>query len=274
MYSERLVRKPFLGARFVYASDEKARYLHNPEPPGLYVSKVFKGSMLERVGIQEGDMVYAFNGFRLDPFGETDVPWSLDKVSFYDLLSRVKVNNEIHLVIYRNGERKDVKFNVTIEEPFAIKLRFPEYEPIDYEILGGMVVMELADNHFPFLAPFAPELIRYRQAEHKLEPTLVVTHILPGSYIHQLRTLKPGVIIREVNGKKVKTLTDWKRVVQKSIDTGLLSIKTDIDILVVFSLEKILKDEERLSSTFAYPITQTIQKLQRAMQRKQKGEQE
>lgn len=270
LFTERCVRKPFLGARFVYASDEKARFLGNPVPPGLYVGTVFKGSLLEEVGVREGDMVYALNGFRLDFYGETNVPWSLDKVSFYDLISRMKVGDEVHFVVYRAGERKDIKFTIEIKQPFAIRRRFPDYEPIEYDMIGGLVVMELADNHFPFLILDAPELIRYQRPEEKLDSVLVVTHMLPGSYAHQLRTLKPGIIITQVNGKKVNTLVDWKRLIQKSLESGLISLKTDTDVLVVFSLEKLLKDEQRLSSAFAYPISQTVQKLQRAIDRKKK----
>ena len=270
MYSKRFVRKPLLGARFIYASDEKARYFNNPTPPGLYIGTVFKGSLLEKAGVHEGDMLYAFNGFRLDAYGETNVPWSLDKVSLYDLVSRMKVGDKAQLIIYRNGERKDITFAVEYLQPFSIRQRFPDYEPIEYDMLGGLVVMDLADNHLPFLILESPELICYKEPAHRMDPVLVVTYVLPGSYAHQLRTLKPGVIIHEVNGKKVKTLADWKQSMQKSLETGLIMLKTDIDVLVVFSLEKLLKNEERLSKAFVYPISKTVQKLQRAVQRKQK----
>ena len=262
LYSKRFVRKPILGARMVFASDEKAQFLHNPTPPGLYVATVFKGSLFEKAGVQEGDMIYVFNGLRLDPYGETNVPWTLDKISLFDLVSRLKVGDEAELVIYRNGERKDIRFTIEILNPFAIRRKFSDYELVEYDVLGGLVVMELADNHMAKLGSISPELIKYQLPNNRLESVLVISHVLPGSYAHRLRTLKPGDIIREVNGIVVKTIGDWKRAIQKSPQSGLITVKTDQDIFVVFSLEKVLTDEKQLSKAFAYPISETVQKLQ------------
>ena len=38
----------------------------------------------------------------------------------------------------------------------------------------------------------------------------------------------------------------------------------DIDVFVVFDLDKLLADEDRLSRTFGYPISRAVQQLKRA----------
>lgn len=274
MYSNSIVRKPFLGARFIDAVDEKATLLHNPSPPGWYIVTVFKGTLLDRAGVLSGDMLYVFNGYQLDPYGETTVPWASDKVSVYDLISRVKIGDTIKLVMYRNGKRKDITITVEALDPFAIRQRFPGYEAIHYEVIGGMVIMELATNHLEELMDSAPELVRFNYPEYRLDPVLIITHILPGSYTHQLRTLKAGDIINTVNGIVVSTLHEWRTAVRKSIETGLLSITTTAHILVVFSLKEILYDEKRLSQAFAYPISEMVKKLQHVvLEKKEKRKQ-
>ncbi len=265
LYTDKFVRKPFFGARFVFASDEKAQFLHNPIPAGLYISTVFKGSLFEKIGVQAGDMLYEFHGFRLDPYGETNVPWTLDKVSLYELASRMKVGDTIGMVIYRHGKRMDIQFTVEFTEPFAIRRKYPDYEPIVYDMIGGLIIMELTVNHIPLLMKITPTLIKYKEPENRIDPVLIITHILPGSYASQLRTLRPGDIIRDINGNLVTTIEEWKQAVQKSLTTGLLTLKTDRDVLVVFSLARLLAEEQQLSKAFSYPITATIDQLQKKL---------
>src|SRR5690606_18853622 len=100
--------------------------------------------------------------------------------------------------------------------------------------------------------------------EYCIEPVLVIATILPGSYTRTLRTLKPGDIIKKVNGITVATLSDFRKAVRKSLSDGLLSIVVETSILVVFSLQKILADEQRLSEAFVYPISPFVKQLQRS----------
>src|SRR5690606_2884309 len=137
-----------------------------------------------------------------------------------DLLSRVRYGDTISLVIYRKGERKDFTIKARALDAFAVRERFPGYETIDYELIGGMVVMELTRNHIEELAEYSPDLIRYYHPEYCIEPVLVIATILPGSYTRTLRTLKPGDIIKKVNGITVATLSDFRKAVRKSLSDG------------------------------------------------------
>ncbi len=261
LYVTKLFHKPFLGAGLMYSDDEKARFLNNPLPSGLYVNKVIPGSLCDKVGIEVGDMLYEFNGLHLDAYGETIVPWSSEKVSFFELLSRVPLGAEINLVLYRNGERLEKKFPFVFEQLFKIRHKHPNYEHVGYETFGGMVIMELALNHLSIFAEYAPELYKYQLPENRLESRLIITHILPGSYAHQLSTISASDIIKEVNGKKVGTLAELQKCIFQSVANDFLAIKTEHDALVVFSLRKLLDDETRLCQDFVYPMSQTIQQL-------------
>lgn len=265
---KKFMRRPYLGIRFVVSSDEKARFLNNPVPSGLYVAQVFPNTMFARAGIQEGDMLYEFAGGVLDAYGEIYIDGLRSKISIYDLVSRIRVGDEIVLVIYRNGERKELKCVIDDEPPFAIRKKYPNYEPVAYDTIAGMVVMELAMNHVEELAEDFPELMRFNEPEDRVEPALIITNIAPGSYAHQVGSLMPGNIISVVNDITVKTLEDWNKALEKSVVTGFVALKTDHNVLTVLSLEKILTDEVKLSEAFEYPLSETIKKLQSMVQHK------
>lgn len=270
LYTQRLVRRPLLGARFIFASDEKAEFLGNPLPTGLYISRVFAGSPLEKAGVQEGDMLYAFNGFAIDAYGDTAAPWGSDRTSFHDLIARVKVGETVQLIVYRAGERKEITFTAEIMPPYPIRMRYPDYEEVEHEVIGGLVVMELSDNHIPYLFDDAPDLVKYQAMENKTEAALVITHVLPGSLAHQVRTLTPGDIITQVNGKPVQTLASFRRLVRKSAHNGYLTIKTARDVFAVFSLSRMVEDEVRLSTDFSYPLSPLVAQLVKMMKQEEK----
>lgn len=261
LYTEKLVRMPILGAQFLYANDHKARYLKNPLPAGLYISKVLKGSLFERAGIQAGDMLYEFNGFVLDVYGDTPAPWGVDRASLTDLIARVKLGATITMVIYRNGERKDINFILDLMPEYPIRTMYPDYEMVEYEVIGGMVIMQLVNNHFVHLLPAASDLVYYAAMENKINPVLVITSVFTGSLSNQIQSILPGDIICQVNGIMVDTLQSLRNALEKSLITGFVTIKTKRDVFAVFDIDHLLRDEIQMSKDFVYPLSKTIRHL-------------
>src|SRR5207244_1475943 len=89
-----------------------------------------------------------------------------------------------------------------------VRMIYPEFEKeaIGYELIGGMVVMQLSLNHVGILISRAPDLVRYGKIDQQHESSLIITHVLPNSQAFKTRVLRPGESIEEVNGEKVKTL--------------------------------------------------------------------
>jgi len=261
LQKQRLLRKPFLGAFFQNSTEEQAKFLGNPEPAGFYVQKVLEGTIFKNVGIESGDMLYMFNGYKIDSYGEAQVPWSSDRVLLRDLISRLSIGDLVSMILYRKGEKKEVNFTLEAPPVYPIRTIFPGYEDIDYEVIGGMVIMQLSDNHLPFLSKFKPELLKFVKAENKIEAKLVITHILPGSYAHQIRCLFPGDTIKNVNGVAINTLNSFREALKKSIESNFLAIETDEHSLAVFDFRAMIKDEKSLAASFSYPISVAIKNL-------------
>ncbi|MBD3273370.1 trypsin-like serine protease [Candidatus Dependentiae bacterium] len=263
MKKVKLLRRPVLGCIFTVATPEMVRYLGNPEPGGWYIAEVFEDTILHKIGIQEDDMLYEVNGYRLDLYGEMSVPWSEDKISVLDFLNRYTVGDDIYFVVYRNGERKDFHFKLDNKYLPPIRKIYPEYEPeeIGYEVFGGLVVMPLTLNHIAIFGEKNISLANYIRPENQHEPRLIITHILPNSQAQKARILTPGSIIEEVNGQEVKTLDDFRKVVSKCKQDEYLTIRTKDKMFAALSVQKIIADEDRLSSRYFYNKSDLVEKI-------------
>lgn len=264
LYKIKLLRKPTLGCIFTVATDDMVKYLDNPIPGGWYIAKIFDKGILNKIGVQEGDMLYEINGYKIDIYGELLVPWSEDKVSLIDFLNRFGVGDKIHLVIYRNGSRKDFNFTLVPSYIPAVRKIYSEFESkaLDYEVIGGMVVMPISLNHVALLLENVPELVRYIKAEEQQNPAVVITHVLPDSQARKARVITPGSIIDKVNGEKIKTLDDFRAAIKKSKDTGFLTIIAEDKMFAALSVASILKDANMLSSRYFYTKSDLLKDLQ------------
>ncbi len=264
LYNIKLLRKPTMGCIFTVATDEMVKYLNNPEPGGWYMAKIFDKGILNKIGVKEGDMLYEINGYKLDIYGELSVPWCEDKVSLIDFLNRFGVGDKIHMVVYRNGARKD--FNFKLEPSYIPPVRkiYPEFEPeaTDYEVLGGMVVMPISLNHIAMMLERVPDLVRYIKAEEQQKPAIVITHILPDSQAQKARVLTPGAVIDKINGEEVKNLDDFRQAVKKSKESGYLTVTTDDKMFAALSVPNILKNADILSARYFYKKSDLLKDLE------------
>lgn len=246
----KILRKPMLGCEFNYGTRDMVDFLNNPEPGGLYISRVYPQTLLAKAGLCSGDMLYRINGYQLDLYGEANAPWSQDKVPVTALLNRFTLGQKIELVIYRNGKKLIVSFPFQLVEDLPIRKYFPEFEPIDYEVIGGMVIMPLSINHLPLFEEINPLLIKYSQRESQYTPRLIITHIFPSSQAQATRVLASGDIIEAVNGINVRTLKDIRSALAKN--KKHMTITTEDRKFAVFSVKKIIDDERLLVKRYRY----------------------
>ncbi len=273
LYKVKLLRKPFLGVLYNNASEALTEFLDNPQPGGCYVVEVVKNSTLNKAGVQCGDMIYEIDEHKIDIYGEMSVPWSEDKISIVNYVSRLSIGDDVRLIVYRKGERKEMTITFSQIELPAIHKVYPGYEEIDYEIVGGMVVMELTLNHLNLLIDHVPGLAKYVEMHHQTEPTLLVTHIFPTSQLYRTRSLAVGATINEVNGMQVGTLDDLRKALRNSAGSKFLTFKVSDNvarasdnIVIALPFDKVLAQEPQLSRDYKYPLTQTMKELIAAAQ--------
>ena len=263
----KLIRKPFLGVLFNNASESLTSFLGNPPPGGLYVVEVYKGSPLDKAGVKAGDMIYKLNGITVDIYGEMHAPWLVEeKISIIDYVSRLKLGQKVEIEFYRKGVKKHATFSFDQSERPPIGRVYPGYEKIDYEVIGGLVVMQLTLNHVMLLAQYAPELMQYADLRKHHKPALLITHILLNSPASSARSLGAGSVISQINGQDVYTLKDFRSALLKSTDKKFLTIKTTDNAFLVLPLQDILASEQRLASTYFYPPSKGYNALKQKLE--------
>ena len=255
----KFLRKAFLGFEFNYSTKNTTRFLSNPLPGALYVSRVYKNTLLEAAGVQSGDMIYEINEHKIDLYGETNVEWSEDKIPVVALLNRFSLGQKINMLVYRNGEPINISFDFDLTEPLSVRFYYPDYEKIDYEIIGGMVIMQLAINHIERFEQINPFLVKYFKRENQYKPRLIITHIFPTSKAQDARIVYESDIIKKVNGQVVNTLEELRDAVRLS--ENYLSLETSEKHFMVLPFDKILLGEKRLSQKFFYKKTDLIKEL-------------
>lgn len=256
--AEKLVRKPYLGILQSMATEELVKALGNPLPGGVYIVEVLADSPLKGK-LESGDMVYEMNGLKVDLYGEMTVPWSEDKISTAEYVARLTPGQKVSFIVYRNGVLKTFECNFERKKLAPIRQMFPSYEPIDYELFGGLVIMPLSLNHIPLLLNYASPLAKYVEDKNQTEPVLVVTHVMPHSPAQRCRLLLIGSTLKSVNGKKVTTLAELRDALAKSGD--IIQVQTSENAMIAISKKDILDNEVRLARAYAYELSPAVKEL-------------
>ena len=254
------LKKPFLGFGYGASSPAMAALFGNPVG-GIYIVEVFKGGLLDKAGVQRGDVLTEINGYAVDSYGQLNVPWCEDKISIDNYSYYLRYGQEVKLVLYRKGEKKNITIIFEHSIVPAIRVMHPDFDQIEYEVIGGMVIMQLTRNHLPLLLNASPLLIRFSEPKKQLKPMLVITHIIPDSVAQRSRVLAPAALVKEVNGVKVRTLEQLREAVLKSAQTGFLTVRVSEGFFAAFPISQIIADEPRLSYIYRYEISETIKKL-------------
>ena len=267
MYRASFLRRPFMGAVTQNVTDCTAHYLNCPVL-GCYVLEVASGSPLDKAGVRPNDMVYTVDGYVVDQYGQMNVPWSSEKITLLEYVSRLAIGQEVIITFYRNGKRLTTHLVLDQADVLPIRKMYPGYESIEYEVFAGMTVMPLTYDHIALLEDQAPGLAHYTELKNQYEPALIVTHIFPNSELNRSRTIACGCIVKEVNGDRVTTLSELRTAWKKSSETGFVVMRfidtvtrSSDNVLVVLPLVPLLHEAQRLSGQYHYLLSPTIQAL-------------
>lgn len=270
LYEVKILRKPFLGVRFNNSTETLTKFLGNPLPGGCYVIETVKGSPLEKAGIMRGDMIYEINGHSVDMYGDMSVPWSEDKISIVDYPLRLSIGDTITIVVFRKGQKKVFTVTFNLAEPQAIRSIYPGYEPIDYEIFAGMVVQELNVNIIRLLGDHAPGLRKYGELKYQSEPVLIITHVFPDTQLYRGRNMPLGATLNEINGVKVKTLSEFRQVLKDSATKEYFTIAASDNVtraaetlFIVLAMNRIIEEEPRNARDYRYQLSDTAKEVLR-----------
>jgi len=273
LHTTKLLRKPILGILSNSTTNEHARSLNNPIPAGCLINYVYPESLAEQAGFKIGDMIYEVNGHIVDRFGDIAVSHDSEKICLEEFLGHQPLHSTISFIVYRYGER--LSFSVIWEgdKPlYSSRTIYPFFEDefgLDYEVIGGMVVMQWRRNHRDyFMKTYGTHALEDAALQqiifnplYAMKKALVIVKKLDGSLVDRTNCFTDSFLLKTVNGKEVETLEDFRAALLLSSQTGTLAISMHSGASTVFSLKDIFDEEFRMRKDFMIPLSSTIQSL-------------
>lgn len=254
----KIIHKNVLGLQLINGSDTYREYYNIKSKcnEGLIVRRVIKKSPLYKK-LQVGDMICKFiidgKDYNLDNYGETDVPWETGKVEFDQVIKRCIPRQKIKAEIYCVSKKKikTISFNLkTFEQLYPINTKFYPLDTIDYEIFGGMILMDLTLNHMSMPEFF--NLVQIADGDEIYKPQLVITHIFPNSIISEEGVIESQSLITKVNGLPTNSLKEFRKNIPKKLKKNFISIETGHGKKTLLKLSKIRKEHKKLKSLYGF----------------------
>jgi len=201
---------------------------------GCLISKVFEqGSGIKQ--LKPGDVLMEVDGKKLDAWGKYEKA-SHERIFFKHLFSSHYINESIPITIVRNKKRKTIRLKLdSISDNKWLIPRNPENKQTSYLIRGGFVFIPMTvsflkewGGNFMDSAPLS--LVknfnrnRYKIKNDECEDLVILARVLPHPSNIGLQSLG-NTVIRKVNGKKLKSLKQLKKILD---DTGSNVVKLSL----------------------------------------------
>ena len=273
-----IVYKPSLLIKFSKTNDLISQYISNDKINGFLIKEINENSVFYNI-LKKLNILMEFDGYKLDKFGETTVTWSQDKYNLADLLYRYKDNQKIKIKYFDkvNGiiDKEIIlkKSNYNVKNMILIN---KNEKFIDYEIFNGIVICYFRLNHlirliqddnFNINQYHKNKLISYIKYDKRFDNKILVTSILPGSYVKKTLDIQPGLFLTHVNDIKLKDLNHFKETIknitknQKNKNNPIKLIFDDNSIIIT-NFSDIIKQENITKTKLNYKSTQFLDRLQ------------
>jgi serine protease Do len=155
---------------------------------GVIVMKVLPGSPAEKAGLQPGDIILAVNGKPVE---------SITQLQFE--IMKTTPGKEVKLTILRNN--KTINLTVKVGK-YPSKQELQQQQTIYYNL--GLVLRNATQSELQeYGAPYG----------------VIVVNVYPGSPAAQAG-VKPGMLIWKVNNIPVKSVSQFRKVVEKFVKEG------------------------------------------------------
>mmetsp|Transcript_26152 Transcript_26152/g.59121 ORF Transcript_26152/g.59121 Transcript_26152/m.59121 type:complete len:731 (-) Transcript_26152:71-2263(-) len=219
---------------------------------GIFVSKVSPTSVFTAAEppLPAQFFLEDIDGAALDSQGDGLMPrYSDDPVSYSEMLTlRDDIGGNATVRICAEGQTSQHTVLLQWRPSFQAPVRFvdePNYAALDYELFGGVAVMEMTLNHIASLVEegFA-SLARFMLPQFQTEGHLFISAVLPGSDAREV--LREGMVLASVNGRPVATLAQYREAFVPgggAGEPGPFQIETDMGVVFAMDFQTGLKEQ-------------------------------
>ncbi|WP_254262469.1 DegQ family serine endoprotease [Marinobacterium weihaiense] len=178
------VERGWLGVIIQEVNRDLAESFGLRKPAGALIAKVLPDSPAGAAGLQEGDIILSFNDHAVTL--SSDLP---------PLVGRVKPGETAEVEVIRQGRRQTIDVTIGRLPDENVQAAVPAEEPVETSRLGLVV------------APLPEEL----QEKWNLRSGVIVERVEEGAGARA--GLSRGDVITMLNGERVETLEQFKRIV-------------------------------------------------------------
>ena len=262
---KQLVFQPSIGCVFYNSNEDIIEYYDSGKycNSGSVIKSIMNNSDLKKKGIEAGDILCSINGNNVDNFSECKVSWNIEKVPISSIIERYKVGETIKMVFWSHKKNKLIEIETTVKSSdkiYQIRQKYPPFENIEWEIFGGIIMVELTLNHIENI----PFLIDYIKPEKRNDKKVLITQIYPGSSLSKFSILTPGSILKKINDIDIKTIEDVRKAINnplKKKSKKFMKIETEDNKIAILDMEKIIQENLFLSQNYNFPITELNQQI-------------
>lgn len=196
--------------------------LKQVEAKGVIVAKILPGGFLEAAGLKERDVILAINGVEFDRHGIViGKEGHFRHKNIYDVVKLIPIGDEVEVVYQREGEKR-VAAAKAMGKPEKGVMSRPIITERKFIEVFGMIIQELSFEIIEAMRDIDPNAqIEMIQTIDQEKPMLVVTHIHQGSEVDEIEW-PVGELIVSANGKKIHTLNDLQKILNKNKGGSLL----------------------------------------------------
>ncbi len=274
-----ILRMPRVDFEWNEANAALVNYLKLPEgTQGILVTKVYPDTCL--TGLKENDFISSINvditipcGLpgsldkcaresilgTIDNFGDVSITSeekdaSKRKMALKEILDMVPIGNEITMGVWRGGVLYMLSAPYKrVEDPTKQALRemYLHYEPLDWEVAGGLVFTPLTWNYIDSNS----DLEEYAKGDKRYKRYVVIVQILPGTEASRTKSLSSGLVLKEANGVPISTLDDLRRVLRALPADGAFVIKMVKGQVFAVAVDQMKVEDAAAMKTVEMPAT-------------------
>jgi S1-C subfamily serine protease len=250
-WKNKIIYRPALEAILNNTNENIVKLMTNKkEKEGIYISKIFKNSILDQLKIPENSILVKFDKYHIDNYGYTNFRWLGEKVHLNNILNNFKKDQKIPIVLYH--QNKKMSKNITLNEYIPpIKLIYPNLETVAYYIIGGAIFMDLTLNHIQSNLEIFVKLDK-DELRNKI---LICSFVFPNSMADILNNLKKGDIIDKINDHKVEDVSQLKKALKSPINYNknkFFKVETKNNKVSLFEFTQLKKHDENLAKLYRF----------------------
>ena len=194
------VVRPWLGAEGQQVTPDLAASLNLDRPAGVLINGVHRDGPAYRAGLKIGDVILSIDGRDVE-----------DPEALRFRITTKPVGDQAELRLWRGGRLRSAKLR--IERP-------PESPSPDMTEIGGEHPLQGAT-----VANLSPALAD-RIGAGLLAQGVVIMEIRRGTAAQRFR-FQPGDIIRDINGTRIESVSQLKRILLRPADRWRITIERD-----------------------------------------------